>query len=59
MMQGRRGVAVSRCRGVAARSGEPAESAGRGTKPDLLARLMGLYILVAIGRIGDPRTMAS
>jgi hypothetical protein len=45
MMQGRRGVA--------ARSGEPAESAGRGTKPDLLARLMGLYILVAVGRIGD------
>jgi hypothetical protein len=45
MMQSRRDAAV--------RSGESAESPGRGTNPDLLARLMSLYIVVAVGRIGD------
>jgi O-antigen ligase len=37
----------------AARAGRLVESSGRDNAPDMLARLMGLYIVVAVGRVGD------
>jgi O-antigen ligase len=40
-------------RGVAGRAGGLADSGDRGDTPDMLARLMGLYIVVAVGKIGD------